>query len=720
FYLLVQVPIYEFLPAIGSVLAAGLGIWRWITAEDEGADQGQEPDAKNEERRAYRSTLYAPRSTRFPAALFLGYWILLAFAAYTYAGEKMPWLTVHMTLPMVLLAGYGFGQIVEAIDWQNFRANQGWSALLVAPLTAYGVVFAIFKLLGATPPFQGNELNQLQATMSFLLAAAVSIGGGVGVYYGGRTLGWRQLGLVSAMLAGVGLVLLTARAAFYASYINYDSQTEFINYASGAPGVKTVLAQVEEISRRTTDGLGIRVAYDDDVSWPVTWYMRDYTGQVFYGGEPSKEVFQDTPLIIAGDNNWSKVEPLLGNRYYTFEFIRMWWPMQEYFGLDKKPNPDKTRPPEGTDRIWNALKDPKYREAIFDIWFFRDYKKYGELTSVDYSLSHWPVSDRMRFYIRKDVAAQLWPLGVGPAAVKDPYSDNKITLAADLVWGAQGIGDGQFTAPRAVAVGPDGSVYVADTGGSRIEKFTPDGQFLKAWGGPGKIEDNTALPGTFSEIWGLAVDSDGFVYAADTWNHRIQKFTADGEFVTLWGEFGLTESGLNAMWGPRGLAVDAGGNVYVADTGNKRILVFDRDGNPLRQIGQGGVLDGELDEPTSVAVSPDGRVFVADTWNQRVQVFATDGAFLGKWDIYGWEGQALDNKPYITIDARGRVYVTDPKAYRVIVFTDGGLFQYTFGDFGNDPATFDLPSGLAASDGWLFVVDSNNNRLMRFPVDEGT
>src|SRR6185503_10937340 len=275
------------------------------------------------------------------------------------------------------------------------------------------------------------ELEQLQATMSFLFAFMVAAAGGIGIYVLSRSLGWRQIAALSATLVCAGLVLLTARAAFYANYINYDDQTEFINYASGAPGVKTVMAQVEEISKRTTDGMGVRVAYDDDVSWPVTWYMRDFTSQVYYGGSPSRETFQDTPLVIAGDNNWSKVEPLLGNRYYMFEYIRMWWPMQEYFGLNGEG---------GLQRLGTAMREPEYRQAIFNIWFFRDYKKYGELTNVDYSLSHWPVADRMRFYIRKDIAAQLWPLGVGPSAaeslVSDPYAVNKISLAADTMWGS--------------------------------------------------------------------------------------------------------------------------------------------------------------------------------------------------------------------------------------------------------------------------------------------
>jgi DNA-binding beta-propeller fold protein YncE len=259
-------------------------------------------------------------------------------------------------------------------------------------------------------------------------------------------------------------------------------------------------------------------------------------------------------------------------------------------------------------------------------------------------------------------------------------------------------------------------MYVADTRGNRIEKFSADGQFIKAWGTLGKIEDNTSGNGTFNEIWGIAVDSKGFVYATDTWNHRIEKFTADGEFVKAWGVFGLTDAGLNAMWGPRGLTIDKQDNVYVADTGNKRILVFDQDGKPLRQIGAAGALEGQLDEPTDIAVSDDGRIFVADTWNQRVQVFSQDGTVLGKWSIEGWFSQSLDNKPYLAIDSHNHVYVSDPEGYRVIVFSDGGLFQYTFGDYGADNSTFGLPVGLAVLGDELYVTDANNNRVMRFNV----
>ena len=195
----------------------------------------------------------------------------------------------------------------------------------------------------------------------------------------------------------------------------------------------------------------------------------------------------------------------------------------------------------------------------------------------------------MRFYIRKDIAAKLWSMGVGPTALKpaqeDPYVKNKQQMVADVVWGGSGTGEGQFNSPRAVAASPlDGSVYVADTRGSRIQQFDPNGKFIRAWGKLGKIEDNSALPGTFSEIWGIAVDKQGNVFASDTWNHRIQKFGADGKFISSWGTFGLTDAGLGVMWGPRGVAVDASGNVYVAVAGNKRILVFDNDGKPIRSI----------------------------------------------------------------------------------------------------------------------------------------
>lgn len=712
YYLAVQTPVYEFLPAIGAVLAAGFGIWKlwqWRKAakpESAASDSNEIAGAAD--------------SDQFPALLFFGFWTIAAYFAYSWAGEKMPWLTVHMTLPMIPLAGWAFARVVTAVDWQAFRDKLGWAAALLIPLTLYGLLYAFGVALGPTPPFQGNELNQLQATNSFLFALVFAGGGLVGLYFLSRQVPWRQMGLIGGTVVLAGLVFLTARAAFYASYINYDYQTEFINYASGAPGVRTVMAQVQEISERTTDGLGIRVAFDDDVSWPVNWYMRDYPNQVYYGAQPSRETFQDTPLVIAGDNNWAKVEPLLGNRYYKFEYIRMWWPMQEYFNLDGAPSENPADPPQGRARIWHALTDPQYRQALFDIWFYRDYKKYGELTGVDYSLSRWPVSDRMRLYIRKDVAAQIWSLGVGPtaleAAPEDPYVKNKVSLTSEQVWGTAGDQPGQFNSPRAIALGPDGSIYVADTRNNRIQKFDADGVFETSWGGLGKNEDNTAFPGAFNEIWGIAVDNQGNVYASDTWNHRIQKFDGDGKFLKQWGTFGLTEAGLTAMWGPRGVAVDEEGNVYVADTGNKRILVFSSDGDPLSSIGTAGVLDGELDEPTSVAISADGRVFVADTWNQRVQVFAKDGGYLGKWEIVGWYGQSLDNKPYLALDDQGRVFVSDPEGYRVLVFDDGGQFQYTFGDFGAEANTFSLPTGLVAKAGSLFVVDTNNNRVMKFSL----
>jgi DNA-binding beta-propeller fold protein YncE len=325
-------------------------------------------------------------------------------------------------------------------------------------------------------------------------------------------------------------------------------------------------------------------------------------------------------------------------------------------------------------------------------------------------------------YVRKDVAAKLWDYGVGPApeeVVADPYENGQVELSADLVFGSEGTEPGGFNAPRDVAVGPDGSIYVADSRNHRIQRFAPEGELLNAWGTFADVAAGAAPEGTFNEPWGVAVGPDGSVYVADTWNHRVQKFDSGGTFQAMWGYFGQGEDPF-AFWGPRAVAVDDQGRVYVSDTGNKRVVVFDSQGGALTEFGGVGVEPGYFDEPVGLTVDGEHNVYIADTWNQRVQVFREEnGSFVPEttWEIAGWYGQSLDNKPYLAVDGQGRVFVTDPEGARVIEFTDGGDFIRYWGSFGVGPEGFGLASGIAVDmSGSVWVSDGGNNRLMRFAL----
>ncbi len=696
YYFLVLIPLYEYLPALGA-MAGGWLFTRGIRTD-------------NADRIYLRNW-----NSDFPLLSFLMFWCISAFVIYVLAGEKMPWLTVHLSLPMIFISSWVFGFWIRRVDWTRLGASKGLvlgGLLLVVGIVLFDLTKIFLPLLlgwGTSThgiPFQGTTTLQLNDTMTFissLVILALAIVASVNLV---RQIGKRQFRyIIHTAIVGF-LAILTVRTGIIANYIKFDEQTEFINYASGAPGIKVVMDQVEEISRSTTDGLGIKVAYDDDVSWPFTWYLRDYSNQVFFGGEPSRQALEDASLVIAGNNNWPKVEALLRNNYHTFEYIRMWWPMQDYFGLDMQ-------------RISKNINDPERLAALWDIWYRRDYERYGDINGVDYSLSNWPVVDRMRFYVDKKLAAKLWSMGsmidVQPTTVDvDPFEAVSVSRSASVVWGSNGNNSSQFNRPRDVAVGINNEVYVADTFNHRIQKFDQDGNFILQWGNYGIIDHSDNITDVLNEPWGLGVSDDGMVYVADTWNHRIVKFDSDGKMKDSWGSFGDGDD-LYSMWGPREVTIGPDGLVYVADTGNKRISVFTQEGIGVRQIGEGGALQGELEEPVGIVVGDDGSIYVADTWNARIQVFTGEGDYLREWSVPEWEGQSLDNKPFLAIDNAGRIFASAPEGYRIMAWDVYGAPVLGWGNYGNDLQSFDLPTGIDSDAfGGLYVTDTDNDRILYF------
>jgi uncharacterized protein (TIGR03663 family) len=725
YYLFIQIPIYEYMPAIGSIFALVYWVRRRSTST---AVQGSED----------------VEVRRFPVISFLAYWSITSLVTYSFAGEKMPWLTVHITLPLILFGGWGFGEFLRSVDWHRYAKVSGWIAIALTIVFLFTILRTLGLLFGSRPPFQGNQLEQLRATSLFLTAIFFAAVAAFGLYRLRQDFPCRSLLRISVALTFVLGLALTFRAAVRAAFLNADLAVEYLVYAHAAPGVKTAMQQIEELSIRTTDGKAIKVAYDDDVSWPLNWYLRDYSQQYYFGANPTRDLL-DNPVILVGDNNWGVVEPLLADLYNRYEYIRMWWPNQDYWNLKRAsieaernfegPLTGETDQPIGIGeylvRAWEHIKpfftDKNLRVAIWDIWLDRDFKRYGEWTGRDMTLERWSPSDRMRLYIRKDIAAMVWDYGIttaslNPPVIEDPYEDGLVDLSADLTIGSEGLSPGEFFRPRDLAVAGNGSVYVADTANHRIQHLSSSGEVIDVWGSFADVRAGDAPGGTFNEPWGIAVAPDGKVYVADTWNHRIQWFTAEGEFLGMLGREGLGEES-EAFWGPRDVAVDSDGKVYVSDTGNKRIKVFDQEGNFLVQFGGAGYLPGFLDEPVGLATDAFDRIYIADTWNQRVQVF--DDPLPGQyesvleWNMDAWYGQSLENKPYLGIGENGIVCTTDPEGFRVLCFDGLGKFILGWGGvFGLGTNQFNLLSGIDIDDSdQVWVVDSGNNRIMRFNPD---
>jgi len=681
YYTLLLIPMYEFLPAVGLLLTILIASVRrfWQVAPGQPFVSAQRSIhvahidnlSMQDDDAIPLSRDGSPDTHPVPTLLLLVFWSVGTLIAFSVAGERMPWLAIHITLPMILATAWVVGWLVETAPWKDLA--------------------------------QWNWRHDLRVASLAILAF---------------------------------LAILTFRASFRAAYINYDYPFEYLVYAHSADDPKTLLGDIEKISRRTTGGLDVVVAYDNYARYPYWWYMRRYPNRMDYDINPTNSL-RNAAIIITTPSYYDKVASVVRDNYFFAEYNRLWWPNMDYWALKWSSIDNERRLALGPDAppmslgeylryAWDHIKpfftDRAVFNAIWQIWFNRDYTQYAALKGSDaFTLTKWNTVERMRVDIRKDIASQIWTVGAAPqqAVTIDPYASATVTLAPDLVIGEQGTQVGQYQSPYALALAPDGSLYVADSGNHRIQHISPGGEVLQAWGQFGDLAQGEAPGGTFNEPWGIAVAPDGTVYVADTWNYRIQKFTADGKFLGMWQNFGPDKT--DAFYGPRGIAVDAHGRVLVVDTGNKRVVVFDGDGNYLTQFGSAGLSPGQFDEPVGITLDAAGRVYIADTWNQRIQVFTSEESGqiytpVAEWPISGWYGGSVLNKPFIAVDAQGHIYITDPETCRILEFSAAGEILRAWDSCGTDSGSLGLPVGLAVdAAGGVWVSDAGNNQLLHFP-----
>src|SRR5436309_3389813 len=570
---------------------------------------------------------------------FLVFWTVTSLVAYSLVGEKMPWLTVHTTLPLVILAGYSAGRF--------------------------------FSWLAARRKADGGAQRS-----RFRPGRAVAIA-------------------VAAPIAVLGV--LSMRTAILATYDHGDVPREFLFYTQTSPDVPDVVERVDRIAESSGRGKGLRIQVDRTDPWPWAWYFRDYDVSFDEMGAEFRPEADSVLLLSAPNETYSSayIDSYQPSQPYTLR----WWFPEDYRGIGEKKDlaegiadfASSLKAGHTWERWWgfwfhrDILPQGGVEGRLFVPLEFEAVDS-GPSSSTPVGRGETatrPAADLEGRYIIGRLGAEPGqmdlPLGVALDAGGNIYvvdSGNSRIQKFDprgrplAAVGSAGSAPGQFNQPSDIAVDAAGNVYVADTWNHRIQKFGADLTPILVWGQATGDLINPA-PDKFWGPRGIAIDHQGNILVADTGTNRIRRYTPDGTHL---GDFGRRGKEAGEFDEPTGIAVGPDGSIYVAEGGNARIQKFDASGKfiaawPIEDWGE-----RSLRNKPRIEALPDGRLIATDAPHARLLLIGKDGhvtARLGtvvEVPLFSPEGVAFDPE-------HGFVYVTDGLAghIRRFPFTDFAL-----------------------------------------------
>ncbi len=333
----------------------------------------------------------------------------------------------------------------------------------------------------------------------------------------------------------------------------------------------------------------------------------------------------------------------------------------------------------------------------------------------------WTLSPHHRFY----------PIDMTRAykgnGTTDIYSPSILNLFAGIISPGYSGDDGpatqaQLNYPKGVAADGEGNIYIADTDNNRIRMVNRDGVITTVAGNgtAGYAGDyGFAINAQLRNPTGIAVDSNGNLYIADSGNHRIRKVNTDGIITTVAGNGiagfgGDNDLALQAqLYFPGGVAADSFGNIFIADTSNHRIRKIDPNGiiTTIAGTGAAGYIgddcpakDTSLYSPRGVAVDEKGNIFIADTNNDRIRRIDISGVITtvagnGTSDFSGEGVPAIEASLYepvdVAVDKEGNLYIADTQNNRIRRVNVKGVIVTLAGD-----GSIGVKTGVPPKEGW--------------------